>query len=455
MTKLLRTTPLVLTRLPLCSLLAAVFAAPAVLAQPQMVKPPIATAYIDVATSASDIPGMGAMAGAMRGAQDGGGLFGALGGLMKGAAGGATGGGNTFGNTQAGGFGGTGKFVDISVSTLQNPGLQAAEQQIPSLFSLASPLKLVSPPPPEKPEPVEREDTVVEPTYEKPKGKISIYWGCGDTVRPGQPRTLDMANMTTANAKDLGQFFTMRNSTTRGARLRYGQPSWPNKVDDRRVPDGASLLGEHTITGDGIPEGFKFTLDDAQDLMPALELSQQKQDGAVQLDWKSLNFARGYFLSAMGGKANRGGGGGADGAEVVIWTSSELPEMGYALIDYQANASVDKWVKEKVILPPTTTHCTVPKGIFGDDGAGMLRMIAYGRESYFSYPPRPKDLKKAWEPQWQAKVRTKSTLFSMLGGMGGGAAGAKGQPTDPSNQPPAREEAAPGVGTLLKGLFGR
>lgn len=453
----LRSTPYVL--LPVCTVLAGLCAAPGAWAQSgtggQVVKPPIATAYMDVATSASDIPGMGAMAGAMRGAQGGGGLFGALGGLVKGGMGGS--GGNVFGNTKAGGMGAPGKDVDISVSTLQNPNLQAAEQQIQPPFGLSSPLKLVSPPPPEKPEPVESDDKVVEPTYEKPKGKISLYWGCGDSVRPGQPRTLDMAN---AGVQDIAKFFVMRNSTTRGARLRAGEPSWPNKVDDRRVPDSASLLGAHTITGEGIPEGFQFTLDERQDLMAPLELTQQPQDGAVQLGWKSLAHARGYFISVLGAKGTKGSApSSGDSAEVVIWTSSELPEMGYALVDYQTNASVDKWVKEKVVLPPTATRCTVPKGIFGEEGAGMLRMIAYGSESYFAHPPRPKDVKKPWEPQWQAKVRTKSTLFSMLGAMPGGRARAD-EPREqtPQQQEPSAQPAlpgVPGVGGLLKGLFGK
>lgn len=445
--------------LPVCTVLVGLGVGPAAWAQSgaggQVVKPPIATAYMDVATSASDIPGMGAMAGAMRGAQDGGGLFGALGGLVKGGMGGS--GGNVFGNTKAGGMGAPGKYVDISVGTLQNPTLQTAEQQIQPPFGLASPLKLVSPPPPEKPEPVESDDKVVEPTYEKPKGKISLYWGCGDTVRPGQPRTLDMAN---AGVQDIAKFFVMRNSTTRGARLRAGEPSWPNKVDDRRVPDTASLLGAHTITGEGIPEGFQFTLDERQDLMAPLELTQQAQGGAVQLGWKAVAHARGYFISVLGAKGRKGGG--EEGAEVVIWTSSELPEMGYALVDYQTNASVDKWVKEKVVLPPSATHCTVPKGIFGQEGAGMLRMIAYGSESYFAHPPRPKDVKKPWEPQWQAKVRTKSTLFSMLGGMPGGRAPAdeprEAPEGDATPQPePSRPSVPgmPGVGGLLKGLFGK
>ncbi len=108
----------------------------------------------------------------------------------------------------------------------------------------------------------------------------------------------------------------------------------------------------------------------------------------MQLEWQMVTYARGYFISVMGGQGGgrRGGGGGGDSTEVVIWTSSELPEMGYALMDYQTNGSIEQWVKDKVLLPPHHHQCTVPKGIFGEDGAGMLRMVAYGGESYLSYP---------------------------------------------------------------------
>jgi len=42
------------------------------------------------------------------------------------------------------------------------------------------------------------------------------------------------------------------------------------------------------------------------------------------------------------------------------------------------------------------TRCDVPKGIFGEDSGGMLRMIAYGSELNMAYPPRPTDPKIAW-----------------------------------------------------------
>ena len=47
---------------------------------------------------------------------------------------------------------------------------------------------------------------------------------------------------------------------------------------------------------------------------------------------------------------------------MVFWTSSEVPELGMGLIDYQTNPAVDRWLKEKVLLEPSVTRCTVPEG---------------------------------------------------------------------------------------------
>ena len=80
---------------------------------------------------------------------------------------------------------------------------------------------------------------------------------------------------------------------------------------------------------------------------------------------------------------------------------------------------MDGWLKDKVLLPPTTTQCAVPK----DAAAmGMLRAIAYGSELNMAYPPRPTDPKIAWEPDWNLKIRVKSMTTAMMGmegGMGG------------------------------------
>jgi hypothetical protein len=175
----------------------------------------------------------------------------------------------------------------------------------------------------------------------------------------------------------------------------------------------------------------------------------------VALEWQPIRLVRGYFVSVIGGNGTTGPGGrGDESGEMIIWTSSELADAGFALTDYQSNANLEKWTNERVILPRTATQCTVPAGIFGTEGGamggGMLRMIAYGGESFFAFPPRPSDPKVAWAPEWQAKVRVKSTFSSILGGMGDlGNAGGK------QDQRAPKEEKKPNPADLLRGLFGR
>jgi hypothetical protein len=228
------------------------------------------------------------------------------------------------------------------------------------------------------------------------------------------------------------------------------------------VPASASLVGEHGFTGQGVPEGFRFAIPAAQDIMPPIELVQRDAGGATVLEWKVLPTARAYFIAAMGAKD---GGGRGDAFEMVFWTSSEEPDTGSGLIDYQTNPAVDRWLKEKVLLAPTTTTCTVPKGIFGE--GAMLRMIAYGTELNLAHPPRPTDPKIAWEPQWAVKVRVKSVASSMLGMdmgsmMRGGSRGEPASERAPAGDAAKKEEKAASpvdealdAAKRLRGLFGR
>jgi hypothetical protein len=404
----------------------------------QVVKPPVAQAWIDVATGGGfGIPGM-ATGGGMNPMAMMGGLLGG-----RGAAS------NSFGQTRPAP---AGRWVDVTLFTRSNPQLAEAQQAVPAGF-LSPALKLQSPqetkgaPPPEP-----GDERVIEPEFERPRGKLLLYWGCGDTVRAGQPRVVDFANATPV---DLAQVFQTRRATQRGTHTAAGRPVWPSRDDRRMVPPEASLAGEHAFTGSGVPEGFRFTLPKAQDLMPAIELKQQAQGGATTLEWTALPTARAYFLSAMGGKDRSPSGG---DPEMILWTSSEQPESGFGLMDYQTNAAVDRWLKEQVLLAPATTRCTVPKGIFPDQGA-FVRMIAYGSELNLAHPPRPTDPKVAWEPQWAVKVRVKSQTGAMLGmelpRMPGAAQTAEAPPPDEKKAEERKPDVKDAVKGVLKGIFGR
>ena len=138
--------------------------------------------------------------------------------------------------------------------------------------------------------------------------------------------------------------------------------------------------------------------------MPAIQVRQEKTSTAVKLSWGAIPHARAYFRS-MGALP--------DGEQgFMLWTSSELPESGFGLFDYQTNTAIDGWLKDKVLLAPTVTTCSVPNEAAGQ---GMLRAIAYGTELNLTHPARPTDPKIAWEPEWNVKVRVKSMSTTMMG----------------------------------------
>lgn len=413
-----------------CALAAAATAG----AQTGKVRPPQAQAWIDVAT----FSGLGMPAGGM----GAGGSMAAMGSLLGGGGGDAT---NSFGRTQAGS---AGRWVDVTLYSRANPQLAEAQQAVPAGF-LSPGLRLQAPPG-TGPAPPDDDDKVVEQPTERPQGKLLLYWGCGTSVRQGQPKVLDMASATPA---DLAAFFVARRATQRGTHGAAGRPVWPSKADARMVPEPASLVGEHAFSGAGVPEGFRFQIPPAQDLMPPLQVQAAEQGGAIGLRWNPIGSARAYFAAGMGARGRN---------EMVIWTSSELPETGFGLIDYQTNPAVDRWLREKVLLAPGTTQCTVPAGVFSGEGA-MLRVIAYGHELNLAHPPRPADPKADWAPVWAVKLRVKSVATVMPGmpEMPAGARGAATQPPPAQGEPPApaaeekSSDLIPKPVDLLRGILGR
>ena len=378
----------------------------------QVVKPPISQAWIDVATFSGFAMGGGMGQGMMNAT---------LGALMGGGKNAKA----EFGYTQTGT---AGRWMDVTLYTSRNPNLAEALQGVPQGTGLAPTLKLQTP---EKPKPTPRTDVEDEPApldYEPPKGKFLLYWGCSETVRPGQPKVLDLQ---TATLAEFGKFMESRRATQRGTHAAAGRPVWPSRDDKRVFPASGSLVGQHSFTGQGVPESFKFGVAAAQDIMPEIKLRQTDQGNSILLEWNAIPNARAYFLGSMGSR---------EGGEttLVLWTSSELPDSGFGLFDYQTNAAVDKWLKEKVLLPPATTKCAVPKEAAGQ---GMLRAIAYGTEVNMAYPPRPTDPAIAWEPDWNVKIRVKSMTTGMFGMQDMPSMGGMEDDSEMTDAPPPSDEA--------------
>lgn len=360
----------------------ALLAATSLLALPaasQAPKGPKTQVWMDVAThSMPGMPELDGLAGAAMG------MFGGRG--MD----------NHYGAARHGGM--PGRFVDISLWNGPAAGKEA-EQRIPAGLRLGERLPLLPP----AGAPRAPEQYGGKPADQQ--SRILVYWGCGSEVRAGQPRVI------TVSSKD-GQVQVSgslqgRYASDRSPDAGPAYALWPNDRDHRSVPQGASLVGSHQITGPQVPESLRFELQQAQDFMPTIALTSSGSfAGGFNLGWQPVARARGYFLHAMG----------VSGDAMVLWSSAETADAGMGMFDYLPETTVDKWIREKVLLGTDRTSCAMPKGIFGEgrDTGAMLRMIAYGPETTLTYPPRPAG-KAPWTPEWSVRVRTKSTAFAPLG----------------------------------------
>jgi len=339
-----------------------------------------------------------------------------------------------------------GKYVDIAMLNQLNPGKEA-EDLIPAGMQLGKSLPLLPPKAEAKPE-------LGGNTYGRADGnakaRILIYWGCGLEVRPGQPREIKFEvknGKVIGDTSKWGSAMQGRYAPDRTVDVDPRYALWPNEKLRKMVPANGSLVGNHKIVGDKVPESLQFELTRTQDFMPQIALAKSGSvEAGLTYKWPAVDRANGYFLSAMGMQDDA----------MVLWSSSETPDAGMGIMDYLPPSTVDKWIKEKVLLAPSVTSCSIPKGIFASNGGqgagGMLQMIAFGPESHFVYPPKPTDpkLAAAWNPEWNVRVRNKSTATAMLGI----DMGSMQQVNEEEGEAPQQPQESK-TKKLLKGLLGR
>lgn len=373
----MRAAPALLHRLaPLALALHALGFAGAVAAQAQNVRPPIAVYWMSVETAAG-MAGMGGMASMM---------------------------GQMMGGQQAQAMQG-GKRMTLQLGSSQAAaGEPRAQHEVPPATAMTPALPLLSPrDAPAAREPAERD---LPQGMEKPRGRMLIYWGCGESARAGQPVVIDFAKI--ADGRMPPNLVARRVATGTpphpGRSKSYGD--WPNRDDARAVPEQASLRGDHLVRGNYSPE-IRFAVSERHDFMPrvALALGGRAPGGAMKVTWGTVAGATGYFATVFGANANQ---------DVVFWSSSEVQEMGGSLMDYLPPAEAARLVKDKVVLAPQATECTVPAEVVREAGTPFLNFIAYGDELTVVHPPRPSDPKQTWEQLWAVKLRLKSTASMLL-----------------------------------------
>ncbi len=321
------------------------------------------------------------------------------------------------------------RLLKLTLTTPRKPGGTKATHALPASASAANNLVLL---------PVASETAASGGLNEKSippevlKPRVLLYWGCGTTVRPGQPLVLDTSK---ADAKDYAPFLASRNLQSKTAELSAGQSVWPNATHSQGVAPNSSLVGTHVLSGDGVPARLQFYLTPQQDFLPPWSLSASGVgDASIALSWPEVANARSYFLSAVGNNDE----------ETVVWSSSQ-----------QAGSNIG-------VLDTSQTQCAIPAGIFSKTSGALLQAVANGQDLTIAQLPRTGDRRVTSAPEWSARVRVKSVGWLALSQapLPPAAAPTPVQPPPtpelPAEKPlPPTIPGVPGMGNMFKGLFGR
>ena len=347
-----------------------------------------------------------------------------------------------------GGMGGPTKLLDLDLGSKVPPtGPPAAQHGILPVMNMGSSLALKTPVPVAgKSTPTERED------FERPKGRLLLFWGCGETARPGQPIVIDFAKAAAGqHPANLfgGERIRIARGPTASTWPTYGR--WPN--DDRgsrqSVPGNASLLGAHKVTGNYTPP-IDFTL--TQDWMAGLDMKQAKApSGALGLSWNMIPTATAHYAQMMGASE---AGNEADGPTVAFWSSSDVQTFISGLSDFIAPAEATRLVGKKQLMPPTQTTCAVPKEAMTAAPTGIITLVAHGPEQNFVHPPRPEDPRTPWVQDWTVKARFVSRTGAIAGMDMGDMSGGQSSSSSKGRKPKCQPDSATAVGEALGGSVG-
>jgi hypothetical protein len=326
-------------------------------------------------------------------------------------------------------------------SRLAPTGAAKADHFMPAGAKLGASVPLESP--------TRSTDEALPADFQRPKGRLLLYWGCGAKAAPGQPVVIDFAKVAKGQMPpglfsarvpvDLGPLASNSRS--------FGQ--WPNSLKSKSISAQSSLIGPHRIAGTYSPE-IAFDLD--QDFMAGLRVrSNANPDSSTNLSWQGLGNATGYHAWVMGGKDM-----GQDGADMVWWSSSATQEFGGGLWSWLAPATVARLIGQRIVMPPTQTNCTVPAEVKKAAGEMMMGFVyAYGPEADFAFPARPANPKIAWKPKWTARVRYRS-MATVMPGMPSMSDMLRGRSDDQARDQPEqpKKKCKPSLGGMFKKALG-
>lgn len=320
-----------------------------------------------------------------------------------------------------------GRYLDIGLDNPRQPG-KPATQAVPKDLRLGRSIDLL---PPERPATAAAagvNDGAIPGLSQDSTYEVRYYWGCAEDAPAGQPKTFSVT-VRDGRQSMTGSAPRPRSVPRTGLESDPRHALWPNQTNRTPVAGKASLVGAHSVSGEGLAKPIEFEVDRGQDFMPGLELDSSGEPAeGITLDWNAVDGASAYFIHAVG----------MEGDVVVMWSSSADGYAGHELMTYLPANTVSQWLDARTLLSPDTRRCSIPKGIFS--AHPMVQMIAYG-------PTRTIETDDA-----RVHLRTKSTTTLMGAGMGGAMSG---KPLEESAKDGAKDSIKDTAKGLLRGLIRR
>lgn len=306
--------------------------------------------------------------------------------------------------------GAAGLHADLALQNLDAPYLVEGKDAIPTGLKLGSSIPLI--PNPKTGGVTEKQyepkDDIIPKYDEKPQDfKMTFYWGCGAELKKGNSKSFLIKN-----GKMSGSAIGLNGRTDPSQHQKYATTSalWPNKKDNRDIDKSAKIGGNHAFSGTNIPTSLAFAWPQLGEFMGDLGLkSSGTQEDIVTLNWNNVTGAQAYFFNAFGFREM------ANGSEMIMWSSADVPEPGYGLMNYLSPEKLAQYLKEKALLPSSQTSCQIPKGIFAGSAFVSVSGIGYGADQGLIYPARPADPKTTWVQEWSVRIRNKTTGNIMVG----------------------------------------
>lgn len=215
------------------------------------------------------------------------------------------------------------------------------------------------------------------------------------------------------------------------------RPGTPGAVPQRyldRVQEQADRTaeGSDAVNREGAPGDGDYVLNTGGFTMPLpgflqpikvtkpASIMEINPAQAIELVWEPDTLARGYIVHARGMVMEN-----QKLKEMILWVSTESTPPERVREGYEVATTIADDVRRKILLPPGSTRCTIPGGLFGEVNMLMITITAVGDD--FTGKQGDCVLKGRIRSEWSANRMKGMGAGMMPGGFDASGYGADGE----------------------------